>query len=192
MKRKVSFFAVLAMCAIFASNANANVASQGYVDDKFTDSDQGFAGTAANANYATNATNDSDGNKISDTYVKIGEISGMLTTDDLSGYASTGYVDDKFTDSDQDFAGTAANANYATSAGSANTATNATNDSDGNKISDTYATKTEINNLASQSSGTGAVVTGVSQTNGKVSVTMGDVRIPIGENGTTYAAIWVE
>lgn len=50
-----------------------------------------------------------------------------------------------------------------------------------------------INGLDSESSGTGAVVTDVSQTDGKVTVTKGNVRIPVGgQNATTYAAIWIE
>lgn len=50
-----------------------------------------------------------------------------------------------------------------------------------------------INGLDSESSGTGAVVTDVSQTDGKVSVTKGNVKIPVGgQNATTYAAIWIE
>ena len=50
-----------------------------------------------------------------------------------------------------------------------------------------------IDALDGSSSGTGAVVTGVSQANGKVTVTMGNVKIPSGsETATTYATIWVE
>jgi len=45
-----------------------------------------------------------------------------------------------------DYATSAGSANTATTAGSATTATNATNDGAGNKIVDTYATKTELNN----------------------------------------------
>ena len=45
-----------------------------------------------------------------------------------------------------DFATSAGSANTATTAGSATNATNATNDGAGNKIVDTYATKTELNN----------------------------------------------
>ena len=45
-----------------------------------------------------------------------------------------------------DFATSAGSANTATTAGSATTATNATNDGAGNRIVDTYATKTELNN----------------------------------------------
>ena len=50
-----------------------------------------------------------------------------------------------------------------------------------------------INALDSTSSGTGAVVTDVSQTDGKVTVTKGNVKIPVGgQNATTYAAVWIE
>ena len=56
-----------------------------------------------------------------------------------------------------------------------------------------YVTTSQLNELDSSSSGTGAVVTAVSQTNGKVSVTKGNVKIPYGsENATSYATIWVE
>lgn len=51
----------------------------------------------------------------------------------------------------------------------------------------------KVTDLVSSTSGTGAVVTAVSQTDGKVSVTRGNVRIPYGsENATSYATIWVE
>lgn len=56
-----------------------------------------------------------------------------------------------------------------------------------------YVTTSQLNALDSSTSGTGAVVTAVSQTNGKVSVTKGNVKIPYGsENATSYATIWVE
>lgn len=79
------------------------------------------------------------------------------------------------------------------SATTADSATKATQDGSGNNIVNTYATKAQITALDSTSSGTGAVVTGVSQTDGKVTVTKGNVKIPVGgESGTTYATIWVE
>ena len=84
----------------------------------------------------------------------------------------------------------ATTADSATTAGSA---TKATQDASGNVITSTYATKSEINALDSATSGSGAVVTGVSQTDGKVTVTKGNVQIPVGSaSATTYAAIWVE
>ena len=74
-----------------------------------------------------------------------------------------------------------------------NSATHAARDASGNVITETYATKSQITALDSTSSGTGAVVTDVSQTDGKVSVTKGNVQIPFGgQNATDYAAIWVE
>lgn len=73
------------------------------------------------------------------------------------------------------------------------TAAKATADASGNNIVNTYATKAQITALDSSTTGTGAVVTDVSQTDGKVSVTMGNVQIPVGsESATTYAKIWVE
>ena len=79
------------------------------------------------------------------------------------------------------------------SARSATNAKNAINDEEGNNIILTYATKSQITALDSTSTGTGAVVTGVSQSAGKVSVTKGNVKIPVGgENATSYATIWIE
>ena len=73
------------------------------------------------------------------------------------------------------------------------TAAKATADANGNNIASTYATKAQITALDSTSTGTGAMVTGVSQTDGKVTVTKGNVKIPFGgQNATNYAAIWVE
>lgn len=73
------------------------------------------------------------------------------------------------------------------------TAAKATADASGNNIVNTYATKAQITALDSSTTGTGAVVTDVSQTDGKVSVTKGNVQIPVGsESATTYATIWVE
>ena len=47
--------------------------------------------------------------------------------------------------------------------------------------------------LTVTSTGTGPVVTNVTNTDGKISVTKGKVQIPVGgETATTYATIWVE
>ena len=74
-----------------------------------------------------------------------------------------------------------------------NSATQATQDASGRVITTTYATKSEITGLSSSSSGDGAVVTDVSQSAGKVSVTKGNVKIPVGgEDATSYATIWIE
>ena len=74
-----------------------------------------------------------------------------------------------------------------------NSAKTATHDAGGNVITDTYATKSQITALDSTSTGTGAVVTGVSQTDGKVTVTKGNVEIPYGgQDATSYVSIWVE
>lgn len=73
------------------------------------------------------------------------------------------------------------------------TAAKATADANGNNIANTYATKAQLTALDSTSSGTGAVVTNVSQTDGKVSVTKGNVQIPVGSaTATSYATIWVQ
>ena len=85
----------------------------------------------------------------------------------------------------------AANADSATTAASA---TKATQDASGNVITTTYATKAQLTALDSSTSGSGAVVTNVSQTDGKVTVTKGNVQIPVGSATATdsYATIWVE
>lgn len=47
--------------------------------------------------------------------------------------------------------------------------------------------------LSVTSTGTGPVVTNVTNTDGKISVTKGKVQIPVGsETATNYATIWVE
>ena len=57
----------------------------------------------------------------------------------------------------------------------------------------TFATKAQLDALDSTSTGTGAVVTNVTQTDGKVTVTKGNVQVPVGSStATTYAAIWIE
>ena len=87
----------------------------------------------------------------------------------------------------------ATKADSATNATNATNATKATQDASGNVITSTYATKAQITALDSTSTGDGAVVTGVSQTDGKVTVTKGNVKIPFGgQDATNYAAIWVE
>ncbi len=73
------------------------------------------------------------------------------------------------------------------------TAAKATADANGNNIANTYATKAQLTALDSTSSGSGAVVTNVSQEDGKVSVTKGNVQIPVGSaTATSYATIWVQ
>ena len=73
------------------------------------------------------------------------------------------------------------------------TAAKATADAKGNNIANTYATKAQLTALDSTSSGSGAVVTNVSQKDGKVSVTKGNVQIPVGSaTATSYATIWVQ
>ena len=73
------------------------------------------------------------------------------------------------------------------------TAAKATADASGNNIANTYATKAQLTALDSTSSGSGAVVTNVSQKDGKVSVTKGNVQIPVGSaTATSYATIWVQ
>ena len=112
----------------------------------------------------------------------------VATADTLGGVKSGGDI--TVATSGAVTVNSATKANSATTAASA---TKATQDASGNVITSTYATKSQITALDSTSSGTGAVVTAVSQTDGKVSVTKGNVQIPFGgQNATSYAAIWVE
>ena len=86
------------------------------------------------------------------------------------------------------------------SAKTATNAKNATNDAEGNDIISTYATKDELpaasdilTTTTVTSLGTGAVLTGVSVTAGKVTLQKGNVQIPSGgQDATSYVSIWVE
>ena len=86
------------------------------------------------------------------------------------------------------------------SARSATNAETATNDAEGNDIVLTYAKKSDIPTASDilttttvTSSGTGAVLTGVSVEAGKVTLKKGNVQIPSGgQNATSYVSIWVE
>ena len=121
----------------------------------------------------------------------------VATADTLGGVKSGGDItvatSGAVTVSHAAKADTATTATSATSATNATNATKATQDASGRVITTTYATKSEITGLNSSSTGSGAVVTGVSQSAGKVSVTKGNVKIPVGgENATSYATIWIE
>lgn len=114
------------------------------------------------------------------------------TTSALGGVKSGG-------DIDVDTSG-AVTVKSARSATNAKNATNATNDAEGNDIISTYATKNELTTASDiltettvTSSGTGAVLTGVSVTAGKVTLQKGNVQIPSGgQDATSYVSIWVE
>ena len=129
--------------------------------------------------------------------------SGFITADDLpvatantlGGVKSGG-------DITVDTSG-AVTVNSASRADSATTATNAktaATDAEGNNIILTYATKDELpaasdilTTTTVTSSGTGAVLTGVSVTAGKVTLQKGNVQIPSGgQDATSYVSIWVE
>ena len=168
------------------------------------------ATTATSATNATKATQDASGNVITTTYATKTELSTGLAdkanVDDLATVATSGSYNDltnKPTIPTVDSALSSSSTNpvqnkvinsaLAGKLSTTGTAAKATADANGNNIVNTYATKSQITALDSTSSGTGAVVTAVSQTDGKVSVTKGNVKIPVGsENATTYATIWVE
>ena len=59
----------------------------------------------------------------------------------------------------------------------------------------TYATKEDLANVNVNvvSSGAGAVVTNVSQADGTITVSKGNVQIPVGsETAETYASVWIQ
>ena len=119
------------------------------------------------------------------------------TADALGGVKSGGDItvgtDGAVTVNSATRADSATTATTATNATNATNATKATQDASGNVITTTYATKAQLTALDSSTSGSGAVVTDVSQTDGKVTVTKGNVQIPVGSaTATTYATIWVE
>ena len=119
------------------------------------------------------------------------------TADALGGVKSGGDItvgtDGAVTVNSATRADSATTATTATNATNATNATKATQDASGNVITTTYATKAQLTALDSSTSGSGAVVTNVSQTDGKVTVTKGNVQIPVGSaTATTYATIWVE
>ena len=156
--------------------------------------------SATKADSATKATQDASGNVITSTYATKTELSAKQNASTAGEVATAGtavgdsthpvYVNASGVATKIDKVAAAAKADTATSA---TTATKATQDASGNVITSTYATKSQITALDSTSTGTGAVVTGVSQTDGKVTVTKGNVKIPFGgQDATDYAAIWVE
>lgn len=178
------------------------------------------ATSATTAGTATKATQDASGNVITSTYATKTELGTKANVADLAEVATSGSYND-LTDKPSipsaytlpaatatalggvksggditvatDGTVTVNSATTADSATTASSATKATQDGSGNNIVNTYATKAQITALDSTSSGTGAVVTAVSQTDGKVSVTKGNVKIPVGgESATTYATIWIE
>ena len=166
------------------------------------------ARSATNAKNATNATNDAEGNDIILTYATKNELS-----DGLSGKQnSLGYTA-------ENSANKVTSANYAanvsndtkyptvkavadnihnatltikkngTSVGTftANASVDKEIDIDVPEAEDILTTTTVT------SSGTGAVLTGVSVTPGKVTLQKGNVQIPSGgQNATSYVSIWVE
>ncbi len=160
------------------NNATLTIQKNGSTVDTFT--------ANASANKTINITVPTQTSQLTNN-------SGFITADDLpvatantlGGVKSGGYIT-------VDTSG-AVTVNMAKTATNAKNAVSATNDAEGNDIISTYATKSQITALDSTSTGTGAVVTGVSQTDGKVTVTKGNVEIPYGgQDATSYVSIWVE
>lgn len=98
------------------------------------------AESAKKADEAIKATQDSEGNVISSTYLKTSNASTTYLT---QANASSTYLTKT---------GKATSASTADTAGSANTATKATQDASGNVITATYATKAELSNKLDTSS----------------------------------------
>ncbi len=84
MKRKLLFFASVLGVTIFASNANADIASADFVNEHFTNENQAFAGKAAK---------DSDGNKITETYAKKDELNKIPVGGETSTTFATIWVE---------------------------------------------------------------------------------------------------
>lgn len=113
----------------------------------------------------------------------------VATEDTLGGVKSGGYITVD-----------ASGAVTVKSADTAKTAKTATLDAGGNDIQSTYAKKSDIPTASDilttttvTSQGTGAVLTGVSVADGKVTLQKGNVQIPSGgQNATSYVSIWVE
>lgn len=119
----------------------------------------------------------------------------VATEDTLGGVKSGGDITVSSTG-----AVTVNSATRADSATNAKNAVRAENDAGGNDIQSTYAKKSDIPTASDilttttvTSSGTGAVLTGVSVADGKVTLQKGNVQIPSGgQNATSYVSIWVE
>ena len=219
----VSLIAILMAGGVAVNSAVAAIASKGYVDQVAathvqsseqtpnailtTDADGNVQATAqitqSQVDGLTGALNaKADTTDIPTKTSQLNNDSGFITSSDLPGeYELPVATDDALggVKSGGDItvatsgAVTVNSATQADSATTAASATKATQDASGNVITSTYATKSQITALDSTSTGTGAVVTGVSQTDGKVSVTKGNVKIPVGgENATSYATIWIE
>ena len=170
------------------NNATLTIQKNGSTVDTFT--------ANASANKTINITVPTQTSQLTNN-------SGFITADDLpvatantlGGVKSGG-------DITVDTSG-AVTVNSASRADSATTATNAktaATDAEGNNIILTYATKDELpaasdilTTTTVTSSGTGAVLTGVSVTAGKVTLQKGNVQIPSGgKDATSYVSIWVE
>ena len=166
------------------------------------------ATTATTAASATKATQDASGNVITSTYATKTEVGSKLSS--ISGSTSgTGNVVTSVSASGSTVSATKGitaeeTKNKVTTVRAASSATDTAYPSEkavatalagkaNTSALSGYATKSEITDLNSSSTGDGAVVTGVSQSAGKVSVTKGNVKIPVGgENAKSYATIWIE
>lgn len=172
---------------------NADISASAAIDQTkisgLTTALSGKANTADVPTKTSDLTNDSG--FITAEELPDGYTLPVATADTLGGVKSGGDITVSSTGAVT--VNSATRADSATTATTAASATKATQDASGNVITTTYATKEQLNALDSSTSGSGAVVTNVSQTNGKVTVTKGNVQIPVGSaTATTYATIWVE
>ena len=108
------------------------------IEGNLTVTGTSHANTADNATHANTADNATQANH-SITANSATEAAHALTADSASHAATAGHADD------------ADNASYAATAGTASTSTKATQDGNGNVITSTYATKTQLNDYTLES-----------------------------------------
>ena len=164
----------------------------------------GLAGKLDTTGTAARATADASGNEITATYATKAEIENLATDANLA--LKQDKTDNSLATTNKtvvgainEVRGTANTASSTASAAQAD-ATQALEDAATAQSaaeaaqSTATAVQNAINNLdVSTASGSGNVVTNVTQTNGKVTVTKGNVQIPVGSaTATSYATIWVE
>ena len=174
------------------NNATLTIQKNGSTVDTFT--------ANASANKTINITVPTATSQLTNdsnfiTAERLPDVLPVATADTLGGVKSGGDIT-----VDTSGAVTVKSASRADSATTATNAKTATHDAEGNVITDTYAKKSDIPTASDilttttvTSSGTGAVLTGVSVEAGKVTLKKGNVQIPSGgQNATNYVSIWVE
>lgn len=147
--------------------------------------------TITNADIATNAAI-AKTKLASDVQTSLGKADTAIQSDDLAQVATSGSYNDL---TDKPTIPTAITVDSVLSSTSTNPVQNkVVNAAIDAARSTATAAQNAINNLdVSTASGSGNVVTSVTQSNGKISVTKGNVQIPVGSaTATSYATIWVQ